>query len=996
MKIMGGRIVALVGILSLMLCSLVLAQDIQPTTQGPNKETAASAVISISGTPVFFADRGGTVSQDFEIVVNGSPSALTVNVYGCGLFVCTALPLGTSTGTGSQHIPVSGPYARYEVVPTFSGGTSPTVQINRYATTARSGGTTLTGTAPIVVAGGAVSCPTCGTGTGNVIGATTPTAGDAASFADTTGKLLADAGGPVPTTIAPVATQFLSGYTKSTGAFTQRALVSGDVPNNGANTTGSAGSFTGNLVGDVTGAQGATVVGKINGVPLCSGVVPSTTQVLTYTTASSPNPCLTYGSVSPLTTTGDIYIYNSGNARLPFGANGQFMFGASGLPAWDVNLTDVSNLLSYTGASGISTSGPIAGGTGISSSGSGAGRFSAGAGATPFPISGNAYELIGPAQTGTEYQEMVPNAAATGFLYDTSITPATAGTITFSGTGIATIPLSTGGTYPAGMYAGSGTGPPCQISGNGTNATCTTTMNSGGTAVASFNVGLPGSGYTLATASVPNQNFRSYLATAGIPQGGTGQATANAAFNALSPMTTLGDIEYENSTPAAARLAGNTSATKNFLTQTGNGTTSSAPLWGPLASGDIPNNAANTTGTASNAIAVNTNAFPAAGTFVSGGMPCYTSTTVEASSLLFNTAQPIIGSGAGTCPVSASGIKFGNNLIQSTANASNMTYSSGNGNVNANVALGTTTLQGPDINGTGGAASVGGQALVRGGNNAATNASSTAGNVEVVAGTSVSATIGHQGLHQFGGAYTKGTTYTQWNLQCSQSTAEQTQDCTASPTNVIGVGESVSATGVTVLDDGDIPINASAAVTAGHSVCAGTTAGQVTDSGGTGPCTFGSTIGHVTHTSGTYTLPDGVSVTASTSLPIVHWEYRAPTFPQMVGSVSCTQANCASSATTLFTTGGSTALYNIFAAIDCTGTTSTATAQISVKYTDPSGTVQTLAPTAAACTALGSSSVAMINQSVEAQNATAIQYLTTGVNSPNYQARVSIIQLTTN
>lgn len=55
-------------------------------------------------------------------------------------------------------------------------------------------------------------------------------------------------------------------------------------------------------------------------------------------------------------------------------------------------------------------------------------------------------------------------------------------------------------------------------------------------------------------------------------------------LNALltSPMTTLGDIIYENSTPAAARLAGNTTTTKKFLTQTGNGTISAAPAWGTI------------------------------------------------------------------------------------------------------------------------------------------------------------------------------------------------------------------------------------------------------------------------------------------------------------------------------------------------------------------------------------------------------------------------------
>jgi hypothetical protein len=58
------------------------------------------------------------------------------------------------------------------------------------------------------------------------------------------------------------------------------------------------------------------------------------------------------------------------------------------------------------------------------------------------------------------------------------------------------------------------------------------------------------------------------------------------------PLTTLGDMLYENATPAAARLAGNTSATKNFLTQTGTGTVSAAPAWGTIALGDIPSGVA--------------------------------------------------------------------------------------------------------------------------------------------------------------------------------------------------------------------------------------------------------------------------------------------------------------------------------------------------------------------------------------------------------------------
>lgn len=73
-----------------------------------------------------------------------------------------------------------------------------------------------------------------------------------------------------------------------------------------------------------------------------------------------------------------------------------------------------------------------------------------------------------------------------------------------------------------------------------------------------------------------------------ISMGGTGQATASAGFNALSPMTTLGDIIYGGSSGTGTRLGGVTAATKNFLTSTGTGAAANAPSWGTLASGDIP------------------------------------------------------------------------------------------------------------------------------------------------------------------------------------------------------------------------------------------------------------------------------------------------------------------------------------------------------------------------------------------------------------------------
>lgn len=50
----------------------------------------------------------------------------------------------------------------------------------------------------------------------------------------------------------------------------------------------------------------------------------------------------------------------------------------------------------------------------------------------------------------------------------------------------------------------------------------------------------------------------------------------------------LGDMIYANGTPAWTALAGNTTATKQFLTQTGTGSVSAAPSWGTIANADVP------------------------------------------------------------------------------------------------------------------------------------------------------------------------------------------------------------------------------------------------------------------------------------------------------------------------------------------------------------------------------------------------------------------------
>ena len=109
------------------------------------------------------------------------------------------------------------------------------------------------------------------------------------------------------------------------------------------------------------------------------------------------------------------------------------------------------------------------------------------------------------------------------------------------------------------------------------------------------------------------------------------------------------------------------------------------------------------------------------------------------------------------------------------------------------------------------------------------------------------------------------------------------------------------------------------------------------------------------------------------------------------GWVSCTQANCASSATTFYATSVTT-LYRINASVACTSSTATATAILIIKYTDPGSTVQTITLATAACTTLGSTSIASLDQGISILTGTNIQYSVTVLNSPSYQARIAIYQ----
>jgi hypothetical protein len=69
---------------------------------------------------------------------------------------------------------------------------------------------------------------------------------------------------------------------------------------------------------------------------------------------------------------------------------------------------------------------------------------------------------------------------------------------------------------------------------------------------------------------------------------GSAAFTASTSYISSTLMTTLGDVIYGGASGTSTRLAGNTTATRKFFRQTGDGTNSAAPVWDTLLDADIP------------------------------------------------------------------------------------------------------------------------------------------------------------------------------------------------------------------------------------------------------------------------------------------------------------------------------------------------------------------------------------------------------------------------
>lgn len=219
-------------------------------------------------------------------------------------------------------------------------------------------------------------------------------------------------------------------------------------------------------------------------------------------------------------------------------------------------------------------------------------------------------------------------------------------------------------TFRTAIGAGTGSGSVTSVSGTGTVNGITLT----GTVTSSGSLTLGG---TLSGVSLTSQ----VSDTLPIGNGGTGQTTASAAFNALSPITSTGDLIVGNGANSATRLAIGT----NGQVLSSNGTTAT---WTTLASSGlltgtiVASNAATTPLTAPNYVATGANYTrttyptlaalypnPAASnadgtTWVSGTMPTTTMPTYGSMTSAFNGTTYVVVNGSTKYFTSTDGVSW--------------------------------------------------------------------------------------------------------------------------------------------------------------------------------------------------------------------------------------------------------------------------------------------------------------------------------------------------
>ena len=247
-----------------------------------------------------------------------------------------------------------------------------------------------------------------------------------------------------------------------------------------------------------------------NGGPITSSgtITASGTLGVSFGGTSATTAIAAFNALAPTTTSGDlIYRDSTGNVRLAIGSSGQLLTASNGVPVWVTSTTAGAGTVTSVDVSG--------GGTGLTYSG---GPVTSTGTITASGTLGTGFGGTSATTAIAAFNALAPTTTSGDLIYRTS-------------TGNVRLAIGSSGQ----LLTASG-GLPVWIS-----AAASGTVNyvdvSGGSTGLSFNGGpITASGTITATG------------TLGIGFGGTSATTAIAAFNALAPTTTSGDLIYRTST----------------------------------------------------------------------------------------------------------------------------------------------------------------------------------------------------------------------------------------------------------------------------------------------------------------------------------------------------------------------------------------------------------------------------------------------------------------